>query len=85
MDRRISENWGINHRRVREFFEQQSDVERSEQGYVYQKCVIRIHELAAKEVGAIRIERTQVEMEGPEPEITQIHNRFILHFLSAGG
>ena len=81
----ISEIWSITAERIRDFFLTQNDVRRNEDGFSYGQCEIRLSPLPPRRVGRFRFPQTRVEFEGPEPDTEEIHRRFVLQFISAGG
>lgn len=80
-----NENWGIAFPRVSEFFSQQSDV-LAENACVfrYKDARIELEELPEKRMGSLRLARTRVTISGGT-DADEIHRRFYLRFLSAGG
>ncbi|MCR4606756.1 MAG: hypothetical protein K5771_03410 [Oscillospiraceae bacterium] len=83
----ISETWSISAERVRYFFSRQgSDACQIENDiFSYGLCKILITPLPPRQVGILCFPQTMVEFIGPEPDITYIHRRFVLQFISAGG
>ena len=82
----ISEIWSIPEERIRAFFSGQDDViEAGENGFSCGLCHILITPLPQRCVGGLSFPQTKVVFRGPEPDITDIHQRFILQFISAGG
>ena len=82
---RYDENWAVEISRISAFFLQQPDVVQTENGFRFGDCRITLESLPPSGVGCFAAPRTQVRMEGPEEETKQIHSRFFLRFLSAGG
>ena len=80
----LDENWAISAERIREFFRSQRDVTESESIFFYKSCRITLTSLPPQ-AGIFSVPRTQVRMDGPEDEVHEIHRRFFLRFLSAGG
>ncbi len=79
------ENWAVETGRISAVFLQQTDVVRTENGFRYGNCLITLEPLPASGPGCFAVSRTRVRMEGPEEETNEIHSRFFLRFLSAGG
>ena len=79
------ENWAVETGRVAAFFLEQPDVEQTHDGFRFGDCRITLESLPPMGNGFWAIARTRVRMEGPEEDTTQIHSRFFLRFLSAGG
>ena len=82
---RREENWAIDTERICGFFAEQPDVLRREDGFAFGQCQIRLIPASGQLLGKWQQKRTIVIMEGPEEDIAQIHQRFFLRFLSAGG
>ena len=81
----LDENWAISSERIREFFRSQRDVTESKSIFFYKNCRITLTPLPPSQTGIFAISRTQILMDGPETEVREIHKRFFLRFLSAGG
>ena len=81
----LDENWAVSAKRVREFFRSQRDVTESESIFFYKSCRIALTPLPPSQTGILAISGTQILMDGPDEEVREIHNRFFLRFLSAGG
>ena len=79
------ENWAVETGRVAAFFLDQPDVEQTHDGFRFGGCRITLESLPPAGSGFWAIARTRVRMEGPQEDTTQIHSRFFLRFLSAGG
>ena len=82
---RYEENWAIKTERIRSFFAAQPDVMQTAEGFTYGNCQIRLIPVSGRLLGRWEQQRTIVRMEGPEEDTVQIHQRFFLQFLSAGG
>ena len=82
---RYEENWAITPERIRDFFRQQPDITESDDTFHFHQCCIRLIPCDGQLMEKWQQTRTIVIMEGPEPETTEIHQRFLLRFLSAGG
>ena len=80
-----NENWAVETGRISAFFLQQPDVLQTEYGFQFGSCRITLEPLPPSGTGYFTVSRTRVRMEGPEEETKQIHSRFFLRFLSAGG
>ena len=81
----IDENWGISIERIRDFFARQPDAVQTAQGFSFPDCSVRLSPLPGKTMGKWDMPRTRVQMEGSETAVREIHRRFFLRFLSAGG
>ena len=81
----LSENWAIKSDRICEFFRSQEDVTESNGIFLYKSCCITLTPLPPPQSEIFAISRTQIKMDGPENEVREIHHRFFLRFLSAGG
>ena len=80
------ELWGIAIERVRDFFRAQPDVaEVSADAYTFRAVRITLEALSAAGTGIFSVRRTRLVLEGPEEELQDIHHRFFMQFLSAGG
>ena len=79
------ENWAIKTDRIREFFRSQEDVTESEGIFFYKSCRITLTPLTPSQTGIFAVSRTAVQIDGPDEEAYEIHHRFFLRFLSAGG
>ena len=80
----LDENWAISTERIREFFRSQRDVTESEGIFFYKSCRITLTPLPPQ-TGIFAVSRTEILMDGPDEEVREIHKRFFLRFLSAGG
>ena len=80
----LIENWAVETSRIREFLRYQEDVTESEGIFLYKNCRIILTPLPSQ-TGIFTVSRTEVQMDGPEEEVREIHRRFFLRFLSAGG
>ncbi len=81
----IEELWGISFDRIREFFLCQKDVIRTgENTFSFQQAVVTVVPLPNKTMGSMTIPQTRVTVAGGEGA-EEIHRRFELRFLSAGG
>lgn len=80
-----SEVWGIAANRIDKFFSAQSDVEKlSELHYKYRAADVLIEKLPDRQFSIVSLPRTQVTITGGE-DADEIHRRFYMQFLSAGG
>ena len=82
---RMDENWAIAPERVSAFFLEQEDVKAEDTGFRYRSCKIVLIPLSGQAMGKWKIPRTQVIFEGDDADAQEIHHRFFLRFLSAGG
>lgn len=73
--------------RIEEFFQKENNMisKNSVHGtaYFFKNCQITLEELPAKEI--LKIPRTKVVMQGDDNDTKEIHEKFFLNFLSAGG
>ena len=81
----LEEDWGISPERIRQFFRTQPDVEQMPDGFQFRECRIILTPIHKQLLSKWPHTRTAVRMEGPEPDVRMIHQRFFLQFLSAGG
>ena len=82
----ISEVWSISDERIRAFFIAQNDVlQKKNDMFSCGQCEIRISPLPLRELGCFQFPQTRVEFDGPEADTAEIHRRFVLQFISAGG
>lgn len=81
----LDENWAIGINRIREFFGSQNDVTGSGNEFYYKNCCITLISLPPSQSGIFSTARTQIRMDGPDADLQEIHHRFFLRFLSAGG
>ena len=82
---KYDEIWGIAYPRVSEFFSAQSDVEIISDGaFRYGDAAVELEALPDKHMGSMIIARTRVRIEGGA-DADEIHRRFYMRFLSAGG
>ena len=82
----IREIWAIPLERIERFFQSQDDVRpNSDSGFFFGQCEIRITTMAEREMGRLRFPQTRMEFEGPDEDAKEIHRRFVLQFISAGG
>ncbi|MBR4473441.1 MAG: hypothetical protein IKS55_07355 [Oscillospiraceae bacterium] len=82
----IQEIWAIPLDRIERFFQSQNDVRpNGDDGFSFGQCKIRITSMSEREIGSLRFPQTQMEFEGPDADTEEIHRRFVLQFISAGG
>ena len=80
-----NETWGIEYSRVTAFFDAQTDVLPTAEGrYRYGDAEIVLTRLPDKQMGSLHFARTELTIRG-ETDADDIHRRFFLRFLSAGG
>ena len=79
------ENWAIARERIEAFFRDQRDVESEGNAFRYRSCTIRLEAIPGRAMGKWEIPRTRVIMDGGDADVAEIHHRFFLRFLSAGG
>lgn len=80
----FDEIWGIAFSRVSAFFASQNDVEKTgSNSFKFNNTCIELKALPDKSLGSMRVSQTRVIIRGLEAE--EIHHRFYLQFLSAGG
>ena len=80
----LRENWAVKADRIRDFFRSQYDVTESEGVFFYKNCRITLTSLLPQN-GIFAVSRTELQIDGPDKEVHEIHHRFFLRFLSAGG
>ena len=82
----IREIWAIPRERIERFFLSQNDVlPNGDGGFSFGGCEIRLIVLPERELGRLRFPQTQMSFEGPKADTEDIHRRFVLQFISAGG
>ena len=82
----ISEIWSISDERIRAFFREQHDVcQKGNDRFCCGCCEIRLTSLPLRRIGRLRFPQTKVDFSGPGPDTEEIHRRFVLQFISAGG
>ena len=82
----IDENWAVSLERIHHFFSEQEDVSCDIDGlYHYKNCIITLERKLPTLNKPMSIARTRLIIDGPDEEVTVIHRRFFLRFLSAGG
>lgn len=82
----ISEIWSISDERIKDFFLTQNDVrQNADDRFSYGQCEVRLSSMPQRQIGRFCFPQTQVEFEGPESDTEEIHRRFVLQFISAGG
>ena len=81
----LNENWAISAERIEDFFRHQDDVTESSGEFFYKSCCITLTPLPPSQAGIFSLSRTAVRMDGPDEEVQEIHHRYFLRFLSAGG
>ena len=82
---RMDENWALALERISAFFLEQADVQADGNGFRYRSCTITLVPISGQAMGKWEIQRTQVVFEGDDEDVREIHHRFFLRFLSAGG
>lgn len=79
------EIWGIAFPRVSEYFSAQDDVEKTDDGsFRYGTAVVEPEALPDKHMGSMVIAQTRVRITGGA-DADDLHRRFYMRFLSAGG
>ena len=81
----IEENWAVDPDRVREFFSAQSDAAEIPGGFAFCGCSVTLREAEGSLLGKWTMQRTIIRIEGEETAVKEVHRRFFLRFLSAGG
>ena len=85
MNMDYDETWGIAFNRVSEFFSAQGDVEKTDDClFRYKDSRIELEELPDRHNFSMRIAQTRVKITGGA-DADEIHRRFYMRFLSAGG
>ena len=82
---RRDENWAVALDRIAAFFHEQPDVQAEGDSFRYRSCVISIGAVAGQAMGKWALPRTRLIFEGGEQDVKELHRRFFLRFLSAGG
>ena len=81
----IEENWAIEPSRVRAFFAELADAVEIPEGFCVNGCTVTLSETEGSLLGKWAIRRTCIRFEGEEAAVKEVHRRFFLRFLSAGG
>ena len=80
------EIWGVSIQRVRAFFRAQADVTAENDDLFWMgSCRVTLTALPPTGSGIWAAPRTRLQMEGEEHLVQQLHHRFFIQFLSAGG
>lgn len=85
------ENWAVSVERMTDFFHKEYGVVffiatgHSEYRTTINSTTVTLRPLPDNGVLIVPIHRTEITIEGPEDEATQIHHKFMMNFLSAGG
>jgi hypothetical protein len=82
---RKDENWAVDISRIREFFREQADVHEENGCFIFGECIITLISQTGNAFEKWKIPRTQIIFEGNQADLENIHRRFFLRFLSAGG
>ena len=82
---RYDENWAVAPERAAAFFRAQADVREQDGAFLFGKCRIMLLPIEGRAMGKWKLARTQVIIEGDDADAREIHRRFLLRFLSAGG
>lgn len=78
-----NEIWAVSTGQAEEFFQQNPAVQYDGSNYFYKNCIITIEKLPEREI--LKIPQTRIVMSGQDSDTEEIHKKFFLHFLSAGG
>ena len=82
----IIETWSISDDRIRAFFLAQNDILQKERNlFYYGQCKIHLTSLPLRKVGRFGFPQTRIAFDGPDQDVEEIHRRFVLQFISAGG
>ena len=81
----LEENWAVDPRRVRAFFEDQEDSIPIPEGFRLGACTVTITEAESSLFGKWPMRRSILCFEGDDEAVQEIYRRFFLTFLSAGG
>lgn len=84
MEKQINENWALSQRRIKEFFLAQKDVQPHDDDFTYKSCIVSFEPCPAEDK-PFAPERTRISFSGEAADVEEIHRRFFLRFLSAGG
>lgn len=80
------ENWAISFERVSQYFAGQADVKQVRPGhFCFDDVRIALTRLPDGLLAGGALPRTEVHITGPDAAAKEIHRRFFLRFLSAGG
>ena len=81
----IEENWAVDPERVRAFFAEQTSVATLENGFLLDGCAVTLTAAPGMLLGRWKTVRTMIRFEGEPEAVENVHRRFFLRFLSAGG
>ena len=82
----VDEIWSVPVERIKDFFLAQNDVRQVDNvRFSCGQCEILLTSLPLRRVGRFCFPQTRVEFDGPKKDTEEIHRRFILQFISAGG
>ena len=81
----LEENWAVDPRRVRAFFDGQGDCVQLPNGFRLGGCTVTIIEEESILLGKWPMQRSILRFEGDSDAVNEVYRRFFLTFLSAGG
>jgi hypothetical protein len=82
----ITETWSVSYERIAAFFLAQEELRPKGDGcFSFRRCEIRLTPLEPRRMGRFRFPQTRVAFDGPDEDAEEIHRRFVLQFISAGG
>lgn len=73
--------WAVSFHSAEKFFKQ--NTEQKEKNFQYKNCTVTLEKLPEK--GILKIPQTKVTISGDDRDTKEIHEKFLLNFLSAGG
>ena len=79
------ENWAVDAERIRAFFRSQADVREQEGVFLFGSCRITLLPQTGSAMNKWALARTRILFDGDDQDVRDIHRRFFLRFLSAGG
>ena len=81
----LEENWAIDPRRIRAFFEDQEDCVQIPGGFRLGGCTVTLTAAESRLFGKWPMRRSILRFEGDDNAVQEVYRRFFLTFLSAGG
>lgn len=79
------EIWAVSFEQAERFFLRQTDVKKTDCGFLFRGCNIELSILPHRGEGFWQIPQTKITLEGPEEDLKMIYRRFFVQFVSAGG
>lgn len=81
----VTENWAVSKSRIQEFFKKNYDCLWENGSCRIGEVEVTLSPLPDNQILKVPIPRTEIRISGPDTEAAEIHRKFVLNFLSAGG